>query len=346
MKKFVSILLALVLAASLTVAASATSVYGPGSEDVKTSEEAIKEYEEVNGVTVSTYRYYFQMPNGSNGPLATKDVTYEETDEETGEKNTVVVCAEGDHAPSWYNEYTEGAGVYWWGSAEAAPDAWAGYRAMVADADQSIYYVDLPTAAVVFIWNNGVDGGTDKTAEIYYKAAQTVDVACEYPDPGEYVGMPEGADNFNNGIFIINPDKVEQNPFSKKMTCGGTWYFYYEDGCYGMYATDSAKFVSVEANCCNPDHYENGDITGTHIGAAPAVTYVRGDYDEDTQVTIMDATRAQNILAENLDRPAEEFLAGVDADGDGNLTIMDATRIQNVLAELINMDGTPFVEET
>lgn len=342
MKKFVSILLALFLISSMAVAASAISISDP---DVPTIEEAIQAYEEANGVEVSTYRYYFQMPNGSNGPVATEDVTYEETDEETGEVNTVVVCAKGDHAPTWYNDFTTGAGVYYWGSAEAAPASWAGYKAMVEDADQDIYYADMPTQAVVFIWNNGVDGGTDKSLEIYYKAAQTVDVACEYADPGEWPGMPEGCPNFDNCIFIINPDKVEQNKFSKKMTCGGSWYFYYEDGCYGMYSKDSANFVDVEHNCVNPDHYADGDITGTHIGSAPAVTYLRGDYDEDDQITIMDATRAQNILAELADRPAEEFLAGVDADGDGQLTIMDATRIQNVLAELINMDGTPFVEE-
>ena len=196
----------------------------------------------------------------------------------------------------------------------------------------------------MFIFNNGVDGGMDKTQEIYYKAAQTSDVACEYPDPGEYASMPEGAASFDHCIFVINPDLVDINPLSLKQTCGGTWYFYYENGCYGCYATDSANFKSVEENCVNPDHYANGDITGEHIGFNPAPAVLRGDYDGDGQITIMDATRVQNIVAELVDRPDDAFLVAVDADGDGQITIMDATRIQNFLAELMNMDGTtPYV---
>ncbi len=71
----------------------------------------------------------------------------------------------------------------------------------------------------------------------------------------------------------------------------------------------------------------------------PAV--LRGDYDGDGQITIMDATRAQRILADLEERPAEELLIKLDADGDGMLTIMDATRIQRVLADLCDWEGNP-----
>lgn len=343
MKKFVSILLAVMLVASLVVTVSAYSVYT--DEFTTTSDDAIKAYEEANSVTVETRKYLFQMPNGSNGPVATGDVFYEvkEEDPETGEQHvvdTVLVCKAGDHAPTWYNDYTQGAGVYWWGSAEAVPDAWAGYRAMVEDADQSIYYVNMPKKVVAFVWNNGVDGGMDSSDPIYYMAAQTSDVAAEYPDAGEYESMPEGAASFDNCIFIVNPDSVDVNALSHKMTCGGTWYFYYENGCYGEYATTSANFKSVEENCCNPDHF---DAEGKHVGFKPAVEYLRGDYNQDGNVSIMDATRVQNILAKLYTETDEAMLVGVDADGDGKLSIMDATRIQNVLAKIKNMDGTDYV---
>ena len=365
MKKFISILLAVMLVASLVVTASAYSVW----PDAKTAEQGVKDYEEANGETVATNRYFFQMPNGNNGPLATKDVSYTETDDETGETYDVIVCHAGEHAPSWCNEYNNNgavAGVYWWGG-PATPDAWAGYQGMVEDAEQSIFYADVPAKTVVFIWNNGVDGGMDKTQEIYYKAQQTSDVACEYPDPGEYESIPDGADSFDGMIFIINPDEVSVNPLSLKQTCGGTWYFYYGDGCYGSYGEGLG-----DTTCKNPDHY---DANGTHVGFVPAepeteepttepepeteipttapeteeptiappTGLFRGDYDNDKDITILDATRAQNILAELVERPQEDFLANVDADGDGELTILDATRIQNFLAELCNMDGTkPF----
>lgn len=352
MKKIVSILLAVMLVASLVVTASAYSVYTP--DFTTTSDDAIQAYEADTGATVETRTYYFLMPNGENGPVATDDVTYTVTDEETGEQSTTLICEKGAHAPTWFHDgFTEGAGIYWWGSAEACPDGWAGYRALVEDADQSIFYANVPKKAVTIIWNNGIDGGQNPTPgldpaeDIYYKAAQTIDIAAEFPDPGEFAGMPEGRKNkdggFDHCIWVINPDKVEMNPFSKKMTCGGSWYFYYGNGCYGMYDTTSANFTSIEDNCLNPAHF----VDGVHVGfTAPA--YVPGDYDGDGKVTILDATRVQNILAKLYpkagDDPVDEkMLIGVDANGDGTLTIMDATRIQNVLAKIKNMDGTDYV---
>ena len=368
MKKFISILLAVMLVASVVVSASAYSIWPIDPEldpdgiitvDPKTAAEMIAAYEAEYGTTVETNRYYFQMPDGKLGMRG----------------------VEGNVASSWFNDYTLGAGVYWWGSAPAACEAWAGYQSEVEKADEHIYYADVPTQVVAFIWNNGIDGTMDEEYPLYYLAAQTVDVACEYPDPGEYTTMPEGADSFDHCIFIVNPDEVSINPLSLKQTCGGTWYFYYDNGCYGEYATDSDNFVSVEANCCNPDHH---DAAGNHVGYVPsedptsapvtdepttapvtdepttapvteepttapvteepAPQVLRGDYDEDNSITIMDATRAQNIIAELMDRPAADFLKAVDADGDGDLTIMDATRVQNVIAELMNMDGTPFAK--
>lgn len=345
MKKIISILLAVMLVASLAVTASAYTVWEPG---VPTSDEAVAAYEEANATTVETRTYYLQMPNGNVGPVATSDVFYEvkETDPDTGEQRvveTVLVCREGEHAPSWYNDYTQGAGVYWWGSAPASCETvgWAGYRALVEDENQSIYKVNMPKAVVAFVWNNGVDGGMDPNEPIYYMAAQTSDVASEYPDPGEYASMPEGADSFDNCIFIVNPDSVDVNALSHKMTCGGTWYFYYGNGCYGSYGEDSTNFTSVEENCVNPDHFVDGVHVGYHEEGGKE--YLRGDYDQDEKITIMDATRAQNILAKLYVEEDEDMLVGVDADGDGKLSIMDATRIQNVLAKIKNMDGTDYV---
>lgn len=346
MKKIICLLVAVMLVASVVATASAYTVWPCDDPDIVTqsitADEAIAAYEAENGLTVTTNKYYFQMPDGKHGMRG----------------------AEDNVAPTWFNDYTQGAGVYWWGSAEAACEAWAGYQSLVEDADQHIYYVNMPTKVVAFVWNNGIDGTMDAEYPLYYLAAQTVDVASEYPDPGEYTTMPEGADSFNECIFIVNPDEISINPLSEKQTCGGTWYFYYGDGCYGIYDTTSANFKSIDENCCNPDHFKDG----VHVGyipdapeptepaptepaptepaptEPPAPEYLRGDYDKDEDITIMDATRVQNILADLYTEDDTAYLAGVDADGDGETTIMDATRIQNFLAELMNMDGSkPFV---
>jgi hypothetical protein len=56
-----------------------------------------------------------------------------------------------------------------------------------------------------------------------------------------------------------------------------------------------------------------------------------GDLDNDSEVTIMDATRLQMIVAE-LMIPTEYMLTVGDFDGDSVFSIMDAARIRYTLA--------------
>ena len=278
-----------------------------------TCDEAIAAYEALTGEKLETRRYYFQMPDGVHGMLN----------------------EDGEVIPTWYNEFSSGAGVFWWGNFPAACKSWPGYRAMTADADQHIYYVNMPAEVDALIWNNGVAGGTDAAQPVYEKARQTVDISCEPAEPGEYDTMPEGCDNFDECIYILQNEPDTTAVYSVRMPVPGAWYFYYGSGCYGMYNKASANFKSTDENCCNPDHF---DPDGKHIGYIPE-NPLRGDYDRDGEITILDATRAQNIIAELITRPSEAFLEKVDADGDKVLTILDATRIQNVLALLMTMDG-------
>lgn len=244
MKKSICILLTVLLSTVLFSHIFTANAQKADTNEWKTTEQAIQEYEHNTGISVSTRRYYFQMPDGEHGMR--------------GSDGTTV-------AGTWYNDYSEGAGVYWWCGPASVGQKWPGYRAMVADKDQHIYYVDMPVEVVCFIWNNGVDSGKDESQPYFKCAAQTVDIAADYPDPGEYESIPEGADSFDGCIFIVDPDKISISDKSEMPTCGGTWYFYYGDGCYGSYATNSAKFKSIEENCVNPDHYINGNISGNHI---------------------------------------------------------------------------------
>lgn len=315
MKKAICLLLIVLLTAVFTTSVSAGSLF-PSPEEPSaasvTVDEAIAQYEAEHGEKVETRRYYFQMPDGVHG-----------------------IRYEGMVATSWYNDYSQGAGVFWWGDVPAACKSWPGYRAAVADAAQHIYYVDMPAQVDAFVWNNGVDGGTDPDQEIFSKAAQSIDIPSENAYPEEYETMPEGCDSFDGCIFVIIPEELSISNMSVRQQSNGTWYFYYGSGCYGMYAEDSESFKSIEENCCNPDHF---DADGNHIGYVPET--LRADYDRDGVITILDATRAQNILADLYNEDDKAFLAAIDADGDKELTIIDATRIQNVVAELTDMDGS------
>lgn len=317
MKRTVCLILSLLLIFAALIPASALSSNDPDASSGRiTADEAVAAYAAETGEKVETYRYYFRMPDGVHGMR---------------DEN-------GNPVESWYNEYTDGAGVYWWHGA-AACKSWPGYRAMLADAGQHIYYVNMPTDVIGFIWNNGVDGGMDASQPIYDKARQTVDLSCEPAEPGEYETIPEGCDSFDGCIYILKSELPSTAILLPGLPADGAWYFYYGDGCYGMYDEESANFRSVDENCCNPDHF---DADGRHIGDVPE-NALRGDYDKDGEITILDATRVQRILAELSVCHSGTFLELIDADGDGELTIMDATRIQNVVAELMDMDGSRTV---
>jgi hypothetical protein len=159
--------------------------------------------------TDDTYRYYFYMPS------------------------------------DWENEYTTEnvAGVYWWGGTDAcgavegsSPDspAWPGYIAQYAGKydNGSVFYIDCPKDVGMIIWNNYVNSGTDKDADIYRKAYQTTNICSEYYDEDESELYPDGTDNFDNMIYVIDPDLTSEN-YEGKKTYVGEWYYYYGNGEYG-----------------------------------------------------------------------------------------------------------------
>lgn len=307
MKKIVSILLVIALMASLTViAASAADSYSL-SENYKTVEDAVKEA----GVT-ETRRYWFIMPDGKSG----------RTNPTTGEV-----------APTWYNDYTEGAGIYWWGGS-AKPAAWCGYAAMKGDAE-NVFYADVPTNVTTIIWNNGINGGMEPTNpddlnDIYYKAAQTIDVNSEFFGPKEDANWPDGIpeeEGFDNKVFVIYPEEISVNALSLKQTCGGHWFYYYGAGCYGL-VKEGEK--DLGENCMNPDHNHK---------------FIPGDADGDGEVSIFDATKIQRYLAELLEDPSEINLDAAKVTGGEDVSIYDVTRIQRYLAQLSNLDGSDWVDE-
>ena len=65
-----------------------------------------------------------------------------------------------------------------------------------------------------------------------------------------------------------------------------------------------------------------------------AVTYVRGDADDDGEITVLDATAIQRALVELPNQTFNEIAADVDGDG---LNIIDATSIQRYLAGFENI---------
>lgn len=108
---------------------------------------------------------------------------------------------------SWKSEKfnASDAGAYWWNGSDpcgsldgtSVGPAWPGYKMQVENAENNIFYLDLPTDVPNIDFNNYLNGGTrteDKEtgkvtfqfSEEQFKAAkQTVDVLCQYYSEGD-----------------------------------------------------------------------------------------------------------------------------------------------------------------
>ena len=108
---------------------------------------------------------------------------------------------------SWKSEKynANDAGAYWWNGADACESKdgtvqgspWPGYKMQVENAENNIFYVDLPTDVPNIIFNNYLNGGertvdketgkvTFQFGEEQFKAAkQSIDVLCQYYSEGD-----------------------------------------------------------------------------------------------------------------------------------------------------------------
>ena len=108
---------------------------------------------------------------------------------------------------SWKSEKynANDAGAYWWNGSDPCGSldgttvgpAWPGYKMQVENAENNIFYLDLPTDVPNIDFNNYLNGGErtvdDKTGKVTFQfgeeqfkaAKQTVDVLCQYYSEGD-----------------------------------------------------------------------------------------------------------------------------------------------------------------
>ena len=323
MKRILSVILSLVIGTLASVIPFSAATYKPAgsstvSADTPTCEEAI---EACGGNLNDVQRICFRLP--------AEDPEHPE-----------------DHWTNHYNSDDLGidycqACVYWWqGIGSEWPDGtkvqWPGYKTKLIDAENRIYEASIPLSedTTAIIWNNGVNGGADSTQEISSYAHMLKAAYVKGAEPGEYDTLPEGSpdrDTMDGCIQIVSSDERATAELSNLHSFD--WYIYYGDGCYGSYPESSENYRGRYASCLNPEH----DHT--------SLVYLRGDADNDSKVTIIDATVIQKKLASIKVRSFNEKAADIDGKG---LDITDATKIQRYLAGYADPDhiGEPFSDET
>ena len=223
---------------------------------------------------IETYRYYFYMPE------------------------------------SWAidNPYSQVAGIYWWEGSNSCK-SWPGYKANPADAE-GVYYYDVPTDVTSIIWNNTVDGGTDSNAPVYNFAYQTKTIGSEYYDWGESDLYPDGTDNFDNMIYVIDYNLIDYNEFSGKQNYKGEWFYYYGNGEYGVAENkEDAKAVYTSDTIVLDDVYFDQFST---IPSLPEVLPTETtENTEATEVTVPTEAITDATEPEVVTDPTESTVATV-----------------------------------
>lgn len=220
----------------------------------------------------------------------------------------------------WFdNEYSDTVGIYWW-EGTGACSSWPGYEAKKGDVE-GVYYYDVPKDVTAIIWNNYVDSGADPVwmGEFTY---QTVNIGTEYYDPEECPAYPNGTTSFDGMIFVTHT-LISTSAFGEKLTCEGTWYYYYGNGEYGITPEKGDKFYTGSFQVDMPSSAEYEDIF-----------YILGDVNYDRKLNIKDATAIQKYVAKlNAFAKDQVFLA--DFNEDLTVNVKDATTIQKKIAGLI-----------
>ena len=146
-----------------------------------------------------TYRYYFYMPD------------------------------------EWLNESTattgNTAGIFWWDGTNGY-NVWPGVPAKKGDVE-GVYYYDVPTDVTNIVWNNYFDGGNDIYAPYYPDDIQTVQINVQFYWPDESELYPDGLDNFDGMIYVVDFTRYDYNDYSGKIVFYGEWFYYYGNGEYG-----------------------------------------------------------------------------------------------------------------
>ena len=217
-------------------------------------------------------RYYFLVPNGSNG----------------------IPHQEGGYAHSWY---TDNSTILF--NAMTNDSEYIIFPTQTDD-DEDVCYVDVDENVVVSYWTNGVDC-----------TARTVDFGTEYYDPGESDMYPDGLDSFDGMIYVIDPNLLTFGPVDLSFQYwDGEWYYYYGDGCYGITENGNVsdcmrgdhKHIMI-GDVDGDKGVSVFDVTAIQRYLAEYETLdetqmIVADADKNGVVNIFDATHIQRYLAE------------------------------------------------
>lgn len=134
----------------------------------------------------------------------------------------------------WYNEYTGTAGIYWWLGTDSQ-EQHPGKEANKTNVP-NVYYYDVPDDVTEIMWNNYLDGGTDRESQIYNSAFTTTDISLEFYEGSKNYELFKDLTDFENMIYVVDIENSDNDSFRPNVFFGD-WYYYYGEGEYGTTPT-------------------------------------------------------------------------------------------------------------
>ena len=154
----------------------------------------------------------------------------------------------------WFNFSNATACAFWWSGEDACYDQQHSYimrpTSIKTDDDSVVYYIDVAENVHNIIFTNGIEGsekrplGNDYDPN-YNKNLQTFSINLDRYKAGECDLYPDGVDNFDNMIYVVDSNSrisVDPSGYLYK----GNWYYLHSDGKW-----DTSKGSTYEIHNTN-----------------------------------------------------------------------------------------------
>ena len=133
--------------------------------------------------------------------------------------------------------------AYWGDGTDSCTDWQHSYQMrstpIVAEDGAKVYYIDIATDICTIIFNNGIYSGEapkdgEEAPPNWGKNYQTTNVSTQGYSAGESVTYPDGIKDFNNMVYVIDPELKDVNHTSGATVFGGEWYYLHADGNWDL----------------------------------------------------------------------------------------------------------------
>ena len=201
---------------------------------------------------------------------------------ETNDLSALPEKAEGTnryffYMPSYWaeaNPDSDDAYIYWWEGTDAC--GFPGYKGNSTGVD-GIFYYDVPVDVTTILWNNGIYQTTDDAT-----AYRSFNYNTEYYEEDESRFYPDGVDNFDGMIYVIDPSKPSGYGLAEAFF--GELFYYYGNGEYGLTPDKTeARFVLTSETVDLDALYEK--LTSAPDATADEATKDEATLDEPTNPT-------------------------------------------------------------